>query len=190
MRINHTNLSRSIIYGTTATRVSDSPTEATHKWKVYVRGYKNQDLSYFIRSVTFKIHETFANPTRTVTTPPFEVEEYGWGEFTIQGRIYFTDIHEKPVVFLLGLKLHKDPTNRRLEDIPYPENTIINERLDTIIFDSPTEATYKILTTNPEPPFEPEIENEIEKERSKIEEAIDYIITKLKTNKNTHTPSL
>ncbi|KAI5188793.1 YEATS domain-containing protein 4 [Nematocida minor] len=179
MRINHANLSRTIIYGTSAVRISEPGVDATHRWRVYVRGYKNTDISYFIRSITFKTHETFANPTRTVEGPPFEIEECGWGEFTIAGKIYFTDAHEKPLSFIVSLKLHNDPTNRVIGDIEYNANEIVNERMDTIIFESPSEAIYKIMQSHEEPAFDGDIEKRIVEERTKIEKAIDYLISKL-----------
>ncbi|KAI5171763.1 YEATS domain-containing protein 4 [Nematocida sp. LUAm3] len=182
MRINHANLTHTIIYGTSASRVSDSTTDATHKWRVFIRGYKNHDISYLIRSITFKTHETFTNPTRVVDTPPFEIEEYGWGEFTIQGKIYFTDPHEKPVSFLIALKLHSDPSNRVIGDVEYDPNLIYNERMDTIIFESPTESTYKLLKSHGEPELDPYIVENIEKEKKNIEDAIDFIIARLETD--------
>lgn len=179
MRINHANLSRTIIYGTSAVRISEPGVDATHRWKVYIRGYKNTDISYFIRSITFKTHETFANPTRTVETPPFEIEECGWGEFSITGKIYFADAHEKPLPFAISLKLHNDPGNRAIGDIEYAPDTIVNERMDTIVFESPTEAIYKIIKDHEEPPFDSEMQKIINDERNRIEQAIDYLISKL-----------
>lgn len=180
MRINHANLSRTIIYGTSARRIpSFSSTDATHKWKVYVRGYKNTDIGYFIRSVTYKIHETFSNPTRVAEKAPFEVEEMGWGEFTIQAKIYFTDTHEKPAYFTIFLKLHEDANNRRIGDVEYEEGVVVNERMDTVVFDSPTEVTYRILTDREEEPFDSLTEREVSLEKENIERAIDFVIGKL-----------
>lgn len=34
--------------------------------------------------VTYQLHETFANPQRVLTEPPFELVEKGWGEFEIK----------------------------------------------------------------------------------------------------------
>lgn len=179
MRINHANLSRTIIYGTAAVRISEPGIDATHRWRVFVRGYKDLDISYFIRSITFKTHETFTNPTRTVEGPPFEIEECGWGEFLISGKIYFTDPHEKPLGFVVSLKLHNDATNRTIGDIQYNENEIVNERMDTIIFESPSEAIYKIMKNHEEPPFDEDIQEKIDEERTMLERSIDYLISKL-----------
>lgn len=34
--------------------------------------------------VTYELHETFANPQRVLTNPPFELAEKGWGEFELR----------------------------------------------------------------------------------------------------------
>lgn len=34
--------------------------------------------------VTYQLHETFANPRRVLTKPPFEIVEKGWGEFEMK----------------------------------------------------------------------------------------------------------
>ncbi|KAI5192730.1 YEATS domain-containing protein 4 [Nematocida sp. AWRm77] len=181
MRINHANLTRTILYGTVAEKVAEPHGDATHKWKVYVRGYKNTNISYFVRSVTFKTHETFANPTRSVDSPPFEIEESGWGEFTIQGKIYFVDVHEKPVSFLISLKLHPDPNNKVVGDIEYLSTAVYNERMDTIVFESPTETMYKLIKEHPEEELSPDLQEKVVAERKRIEGAIDFIIQKLGT---------
>ena len=33
--------------------------------------------------VVFTLHASFANPTRELAEPPYEVTEHGWGEFEI-----------------------------------------------------------------------------------------------------------
>lgn len=72
---------RPIIYGNTATvltpkeRESVSSPDHTHRWTVAVRGAASapdstivggaDDLGYFIKRVTFKLHDTYPNPTRS-----------------------------------------------------------------------------------------------------------------------------
>jgi hypothetical protein len=41
-----------------------SETQHSHKWTVYLRGLENEDLSYFIKSVAFTLHQSFTEPTR------------------------------------------------------------------------------------------------------------------------------
>ena len=75
---------RPIIYGNTATvlttkeREELASTDHTHRWTVAVRSAASlldsdevggaDDLSYFIKRVTFKLHETYPNPSRSVSS--------------------------------------------------------------------------------------------------------------------------
>ena len=62
-----------------------------------MRGPHGEDISYFIEKVTFKLHPSFQQAVREVTSPPFEVTEKGWGEFEATIRIHFKDPNEKNV---------------------------------------------------------------------------------------------
>ena len=65
------------------------------------------DLSYLLKRVTFKLHETYPNPSRVIDKPPFRVSETGWGEFTVQIRLQFIpESGEKPLNLSLPIKLH------------------------------------------------------------------------------------
>ena len=140
---------RPILYGNTAvTMTQEEAGESghTHRWTVCVRSAASpvpdpnqprgtdgddigggDDLSYFIRRVSFKLHETYPTPLRSmppfsvlcnllsgmaaIDRPPFEVTETGWGEFEIQIRIYFVnEASEKPLIFNHHLKLHPWPS--------------------------------------------------------------------------------
>ena len=46
------------------------------------------------------MHESYANPNRVVSKPPFEVSERGSGEFEIQIRIYFNDLTDNAQILL------------------------------------------------------------------------------------------
>jgi hypothetical protein len=81
-------ISRPIIYGNTATALTAKERETvnpehTHRWTVAVRSAASEpdsdivggadDMGHFIKRVTFKLHETYPNPTRSkqkVYTPP------------------------------------------------------------------------------------------------------------------------
>jgi len=57
---------RPIVFGSIATQLNKKADDQhTHKWKVFVRGANNEDVSYFIKKVVFKLHESFANPNRS-----------------------------------------------------------------------------------------------------------------------------
>ncbi|XP_069117370.1 YEATS domain-containing protein 4-like [Argopecten irradians] len=68
----------------------------THQWTVYVKPYKNEDLSGYIKKIHFKLHDSYPNHNRVVTKPPYEVTETGWGEFEVIIKIYFVDPNERP----------------------------------------------------------------------------------------------
>ncbi|KAI8371754.1 yeats family-domain-containing protein [Radiomyces spectabilis] len=128
----------------TGKKAADS--DHTHKWTVMVRGINNEDLSYYIKKVVFKLHETYANPLRTVEQPPFEVSETGWGEFEIMIKIHFQAVtSEKPVTLYHHLRLHPyedDPSGK-----PWPADRPVSSFIyDELIFNEPTEQFYQILS--------------------------------------------
>ena len=41
--------------------------------------------------VTYHLHPTFANPDRTITEPPFRIQEQGWGGFPLDISVFFLD---------------------------------------------------------------------------------------------------
>ena len=46
-------------------------------------------MSAYVKKVNFKLHDSYSNSNRTVTKPPYEVTETGWGEFEIVIKVYF-----------------------------------------------------------------------------------------------------
>lgn len=69
----------------------------THQWTVFLRPYLGEDYSVFIKKVQFKLHDSYPNPNRILTKPPYEVTETGWGEFEVAIKIHFNDPVERPV---------------------------------------------------------------------------------------------
>ena len=63
----------------------------THQWTVYVKPYNNEDMQTYVKKIHFKLHESYENPNRICTKPPYEVSETGWGEFEVVIKIYFHD---------------------------------------------------------------------------------------------------
>ncbi|CAG8648317.1 12467_t:CDS:2 [Acaulospora colombiana] len=160
------------------------PPDHTHQWTVALRSAASQptngqeeggvvggkdDLSHFIKRVTFKLHESFANPSR----------ETGWGEFEIQIRVAFsTESGEKPITLFHVLKLHAWPivkahtgkdsllsevwaqisSNLSIspEDphLPLPP-PIQCWQYDEIVFNDPYENFLNILTNHPPTPLPP-----------------------------------
>ncbi|KAJ1960286.1 NuA4 histone H4 acetyltransferase complex and the SWR1 complex subunit, partial [Dimargaris xerosporica] len=66
-RIKSLAIARPIIYGNVAAPLGDEKPlvpEHTHRWTVSLRGVNNEDISYYVRKVVFKLHETYPQPTR------------------------------------------------------------------------------------------------------------------------------
>jgi transcription initiation factor TFIID/TFIIF subunit len=64
------------------------------KWSIElsVLGPNNQELPAIVfDKVTYKLHPTFQNPTRSFKKPPFRIEEQGWGEFDLGIVLHFAD---------------------------------------------------------------------------------------------------
>jgi YEATS domain-containing protein 4 len=150
-RVRGLQIYRPFIYGTEATpfdpanRPKDAPADHTHKWKVFVRGINNEDISYWLRKVQFKLHDTYANSVRLIESPPFEVEETGWGEFEIAIKFYFNpDSTEKPQQIWHGLKLH--PYQGNIEEQKEKRMMISSVCYEEVLFNEPVENFYDLLT--------------------------------------------
>ncbi|KAK4058193.1 NuA4 histone H4 acetyltransferase complex and the SWR1 complex subunit [Microbotryomycetes sp. JL221] len=142
-RLRGVSVYRPIIFGNTAVLLEPhekTNTDHTHRWTVGVRSATSadkpddkqqsnhvggaDDLSYFIKKVTFKLHDTYPQPLRTIERPPFEVTETGWGEFDIIIKIFFVpEAAEKPLTFTHHLKLHPWPLDLSLIPPPPPPAT-------------------------------------------------------------------
>ncbi|KEF59951.1 YEATS domain-containing protein 4 [Exophiala aquamarina CBS 119918] len=150
-RVRGVQVYRPFIYGTEAlpfdpeTRPKDAPADHTHKWKVFVRGINGEDISYWLRKVQFKLHDTYANSIRMIESPPFEVEETGWGEFEIAIKFYFVpESNEKPQQIWHGLKLH--PYLGDVEQQKRDRALISSMCYEEVLFNEPVEAFYDLLT--------------------------------------------
>ncbi|CDK26132.1 unnamed protein product [Kuraishia capsulata CBS 1993] len=167
-RVKGISISRPILYGNVASPFSEkvekpagSPVDHTHLWTVFVRDPNGKDLSYFIKKVVFKLHDTYDSPTRSIESPPFEVTETGWGEFEIGIKIYFvSESSEKNLSLFHHLKLH--PFNREGEPPAVVESVLYEE----VVFNEPTEKMFGILTSTPGSllPFKNDAEHKFSKE--------------------------
>lgn len=152
-RIKTLSVTRPIIYGNTAkkfgeVRPPNAPAEHTHLWTIFVRGPQNEDISYLIKKVVFKLHDTYPNATRTVEAPPFELTETGWGEFEINVKIHFVDeANEKMVSFYHHLRLH--PYHNVKAEPQAPNDEISSIYYDELVFNEPNEDFFKILVSRP-----------------------------------------
>ncbi|CAG9537303.1 unnamed protein product [Cercopithifilaria johnstoni] len=72
----------------------DRPTSTgmTHRWTVFVHSFSGMPFTdrSFISKVVFELHPDFSSPRRVVKEPPFEVNELGYGGFSIPIHITFT----------------------------------------------------------------------------------------------------
>ncbi|KAL6769523.1 TAF1 [Auxenochlorella protothecoides x Auxenochlorella symbiontica] len=77
-----------VVTGTISFWLAKKATDhASHKWTIYLRHAKNEDLAHLVSKVTFGLHSSFANPNRDVEYQPFELTEVGWGEFDITIKV-------------------------------------------------------------------------------------------------------
>ncbi|KAF2355102.1 YEATS protein [Trinorchestia longiramus] len=106
-RMKGVSVMKPVVYGNIARYFGKKREEDghTHEWTVYLKPYLNEDMSTYVKKVQFKLHESYANQTRVITRPPYEVTETGWGEFEINIKIYFQDPNERPVTIYHILKL-------------------------------------------------------------------------------------
>lgn len=143
-RMKQTVICAPLVYGSIAFWLGKKGTEsATHKWTLFVRGPSDEDLSYFIEKVVFKLHPSFSQPVREITTPPFEVTEKGWGEFEATIRLHFKDAAERPVEFAHVVKLY--------DGSPQVANPVVSEVYDEVVFTEPYEDFHAQLVA-PKPP--------------------------------------
>ncbi|KAG5674246.1 hypothetical protein PVAND_004226 [Polypedilum vanderplanki] len=128
----------------------------THQWTVYVKPYSNEDMQTYVKKIHFKLHESYENPNRIVTKPPYEVSETGWGEFEVVIKIYFHDpTIYKPVTFYHILKLFQPQspdaaTNADGTPIPPIIDTkkrLVSEFYDEIVFHEPSQLMQQMLNT-------------------------------------------
>ncbi|KAL5530336.1 YAF9 [Sanghuangporus sanghuang] len=178
VRVRGLSIYRPIIYGNTAVVLSPEERAAlpsaqadhTHRWTVAVRSAASapgsntvggaDDISYFIKRVTFKLHETYPNPTRVVDKPPFEVTETGWGEFEIQIRINFVaEAGEKQYLLYHHLKLHPwTAVGSGEPEIPPPDvaaksGPVHSWQYDEVVFNDPFQSFLNILMAHPPTPL-------------------------------------
>jgi YEATS domain-containing protein 4 len=150
-RVRGIQIHRPFLYGTEAIpfppdqRPRDAPADHTHKWKVFVRGINNEDISYWLKKVQFKLHDTYANSVRMIESPPFEVEETGWGEFEIAIKFYFApESNEKPQQLWHPLKLH--PYVGDIEKQKADRTMVSSVCYEEVLFNEPLDSFYEVLT--------------------------------------------
>lgn len=130
-RVENAFIVKQIIIGTESWELPNSTME-THGWLFYIRG---KDLNW-IQKVQVTLHETFPDNVRNLQSP-FELKEFGWGEFTIQIKIFLKDMNEKPIYLVHFLKLFDEKT----QDKKSETNKLLNN-------ENSTDEQKKICTHN------------------------------------------
>ncbi|ELA41347.1 uncharacterized protein VICG_01587 [Vittaforma corneae ATCC 50505] len=130
--------------------------ELTHEWKCYVKATPG-----VLKTVQFRLHESFKNPYINVLQEPFQISEKGWGEFTIQIKIIL--FNNEKINTNHYLKLHGST---------YP---LVSERVDTI--------AYKGEAVPIDPGYMFEYVDDDE-EYKRIDEGINYMLELLEDRKN------
>ena len=112
----------------------------THKWCCYVRGTNNEDISNFVSIVEFQLDkDSFSEPIKMITQPPFEIHQTGWGEFDLGIKIHFKDSLMEPVHHYKHLYLYD-------QNMPNSKKPRIHENYDELVFVEPTPSSMEMLT--------------------------------------------
>ncbi|KAK3692517.1 yeats family-domain-containing protein [Podospora appendiculata] len=164
-RVKGLQIFRPFVYGTTALPFDDKtnprpdgiPDDHTHSWTVFVKGIDDVDITYWLRRVQFKLHESIPNHVRMVEGEkgkPFAIHETGWGEFEIAIKLYYVpESGEKPQTVYHHLRLHPyGRTDEEKETMRLNGGEVISWVYEEQIFNEPYDAFYDILTSGAVPP--------------------------------------
>ncbi|KAK3995989.1 protein AF-9 [Cladorrhinum sp. PSN332] len=164
-RLKGLQIYRPFIYGTTALpfhpvsnpKPPGVPDDHTHSWTVFVKGIDDIDITYWLRRVQFKLHESIPNHVRMVEGEkgkPFVLHETGWGEFEIAIKLYYVpESSEKPQTLYHHLRLHPyGRTEEEKETMRLTNNgQVVSWAYEEQLFNEPYEAFYEILTSGAMP---------------------------------------
>eukprot|EP00804_Cyclotella_cryptica_P014072 CCRYP_019141-RA/>CCRYP_019141-RA protein AED:0.29 eAED:0.29 QI:257/1/1/1/0.5/0.33/3/1494/289 len=166
-RLENTTTCLPLAYGSIAFNLGPQADEYhTHKWTLYLRSPdKSFDLSVAISKVVFQLHPSFAQATREVTEPPFEVTESGWGEFEASLRIIWREVaEERSTVLTHVIKLYPTrPTVPTADPLPHNINTtepVVSEKYDEVVFTNPKMEFHKLLQSGNKRPLSYPLSNQ------------------------------
>ncbi|GMH35369.1 hypothetical protein BSKO_03237 [Bryopsis sp. KO-2023] len=113
--------------------------EKSHRWTVYVRSPLGEDMSHILESVTFRLHPSFPNAERVVSTPPYELTEHGWGEFDITIVLKFCkDSGDSELEVVHRLKLYSEESGNQST-----KKAVVREIYEELVFSEPTVGFYE-----------------------------------------------
>ncbi|GAX27462.1 YEATS domain-containing protein 4 [Fistulifera solaris] len=146
-RLENTIVCLPVATGSVAFYLGNKSDTQTHEWTLYVRGPSGEDLSVVLEKVIFQLHPSFAQPTRELTEPPYEVTERGWGEFEAQIRLIWKDPSEQSVLLSQPIKLYPPgaPLTAQQQLQQSTETPVVSETYDEIVITNPTESFYQQL---------------------------------------------
>ncbi|KAK1827123.1 protein AF-9 [Podospora conica] len=164
-RVKGVQVFRPFVYGTTARPFDEKtnpkppgvPDDHTHSWTVFVKGIDDVDITYWLRRVQFKLHESIPNHVRMIDGEkgkPFTISETGWGEFEITIKLYYVpESSEKPQTLYHHLRLHPYGRNdEEKEAMRLAGGDVISWVYEEQVFNEPYEPFYEILTSGALPP--------------------------------------
>jgi len=144
--MNMTMVGCPFVYGSVAYYLGKKADQyASHKWSLYVRGPNFEDLSCFVSKVVFTLHPSFQDPIREITEPPYQVSEYGWGEFEAGIRVFFRDTNEQPIDLIHHIRLYPPPVDGTAVETQSTKLPVVSECYYEIVFTDPTETFKRLL---------------------------------------------
>lgn len=88
----------------------------SHKWTIYVKDVEEgDDLSSVISKVRFFLDPSYKpNDVVEVSSPPFNLVRFGWGEFPVRVQLHFVNVVNKPVDIIHQLVLDQTYTGLQM----------------------------------------------------------------------------
>lgn len=135
---------KEIAIGTVSLKIEnehDRKNGHTHQWTVYLRPFENEDMSVFVKEVHFILHDSYENPIRVVSEPPYRVDETAKEEFPITIKIFFQDESEEPVSIIHKLKFSRG------KNVQLRFKTFwVSEYYDELVFINPSPRMHSLIT--------------------------------------------
>ncbi|KAF1343906.1 yeats family-domain-containing protein, partial [Delphinella strobiligena] len=152
-RIKNTRISRPFIIGsqswtlTPQNHPDPAPENHTKGWRVYVKALENgPDITSWLKKVQFKLHHTYADASRTIEAPPFQIQETGYGEFDIELRLYFdSSSGEKAQYRVHRLRLEPFGSEEMIRR-QQAENMVTADNCEIVEFNEPAADFFAKLT--------------------------------------------
>jgi len=99
-----------------------------------------EDISNFVSIVEFQLDkDSFVEPIKMITQPPFEIHQTGWGEFDLGIKVHFKDSIMEPVQHYKHLYLfdNNQPTSKKPR---------VHEDYNELVFVEPSSTLVEVLS--------------------------------------------